>query len=61
MNKRLKEYFYFSKFERAGIIGLLVLVVLLIIARILLVEFYPKHEFQEKDLTRLELIIDSLE
>ena len=61
MKQRLKEYFYFSKLERVGIIGLVLVIVLLMFAKYLLVEFYPKNQFTQKDTSRIESIIDSLE
>lgn len=61
MKQRLKEYFYFSKLERVGIIGLVLVIVLLMFAKYLLVEFYPKNHFTQKDTSRIEAIIDSLE
>ena len=61
MKQRLKEYFYFSKLERVGIIGLVLVIVLLMFAKYFLVEIYPKNHFTQKDTSRIEAIIDSLE
>ena len=60
MKKRLKEYFYFSKLERAGVISLLTLIVFLIIGRFLLFEYYPQIEIDQKDISKLERVIDSI-
>ncbi len=61
MKQRLKEYFYFSKLERSGVIALICLIVLLIISRYLLFEYYPKVQIEEKDISKIEATIDSLE
>lgn len=61
MKQQLKEYFYFSKLERVGIISLIAVIILMVLARYLLIEYYPKVQLQEKDISRIEETIDSLE
>ncbi len=60
MKNQLKEYFYFSRLERTGIIGLVIVIVLLTIGRILLFEYYPEVEVNQKDISKIEAKIDSL-
>jgi competence protein ComEA len=60
MNERLKEYFYFSKLERAGVISLLILIVLLVIGRLLLFEYYPQTDLDQKDISKIDAVIDSI-
>jgi len=61
MKQQLKEYFNFSKLERSGVIVLVCLIVLLLVIRYLLVEFYPQVNVEQKDIAKIEAVIDSLE
>ncbi|MDB9963618.1 hypothetical protein OAD50_00850 [Vicingaceae bacterium] len=60
MKNQLKEYFYFSRFERTGIIGLVILIVLLIFGRTLFFEYYPEVEENQKVISKIEARIHSL-
>jgi competence ComEA-like helix-hairpin-helix protein len=60
MKERLKEYFYFSKLERAGVISLLILIVLLVIGRLLLFEYYAQTDVDQKDISKIDAKIDSI-
>jgi competence ComEA-like helix-hairpin-helix protein len=61
MKNRLKEYFYFSKIERAGIISLIILITLLAVGRFLLITYYPQVSLEQRDVSELTAIVDSLQ
>tara|TARA_B110000046_G_scaffold32429_1_gene34738 strand:- start:3898 stop:4341 length:444 start_codon:yes stop_codon:yes gene_type:complete len=60
MANPLKEYFYFINSERTGIIALVVLTIFLDIGRVLLSQYSPQIDLNQKDFSKIEAVIDSL-
>ena len=65
MRSSFKDYFYFSRSERKGVIGMSILIILLILFNFFVADFFPQEEKDKSGikelLTEISQLKDSLD
>lgn len=65
MRSSFKDYFYFSRSEKKGIIGMSILIILLILFNVFVADFFPQEEQDKSEikelLTEISQLKDSLD